>query len=136
MSFDYSGLLSTAQELIAFFGRDVTLERRSSASASPTRPWGAPATSGADVLSVIVKAAFLDTAKGADANVSVGISGGGQTSITGKTSRVLVAAQASITIEAGPEFHIIDNGRRWEVTSAKTIKPGGTMIYYDLQVTA
>lgn len=136
MSFDYTPLVSTAQELIALFGRDVVLQRRTTASASPTRPWGPPAASGAGSLSVTVKAVFLGLSRGSFANVSVGINGGNQTGVEGKTSRVLIAAQPSIAIEIGPEFLIVDGARRWEIARCETIRPGGSLIYFDCEVSA
>lgn len=133
-SFDYSGLLSTAQNLISRFGRSVTLERASDAPADPARPWGPPATTGDDVISVDVTAVFLGTDRGSFGAVTLGSGGGGQTNVEAKTSRVLIAQDATITIEIGPEWQINDGTRLWEIVSVEPIKPGGTLIYFDAQV--
>jgi len=134
-TFDYSTLLETAQSLISQFGRTVTLVRQSDVPADPLRPWGAPATTGTDTVSAEVLAVFLGTDRGAFPDVSAGRGGSGQTNVEQKTSRVLVAADASLfALEIGPEWRIDDGARLWDIVTSEPVQPGGTLIYYDLEV--
>ncbi len=132
MAFDYSSLLATALLLITDFGRAVTLRRESDTPADPTRPWGPSDTTASDVQAVAAIAVFLDVENDAWTTTGAGI-GRGSTAVDEKKGRVLVTV-VSLPEELDPSWQIDDGTRTYEITSVKAVKPGGTLLYYDVEI--
>ncbi len=126
-TFDYDSLQVVATELMAFFGRDVTLQRRPTAAADPARPWeGSSAPAAGGIVLSGVKAAFVSFSA-TDRAASP--------SITMKDKRVLLGVQTPAE-EIDQDWEIIDDdGSVWKVVEVlDSVKPGPLQILYDLQV--
>lgn len=133
MPFDYSGLRTTADTLITDFGRSVVLRRRSEEAADPARPWGAPSSTASDIQAIETIGVFLDTVREAFDAVTTG-AGLGVTNVEEKTTRCLVIAENSLPEEMGRDWQVDDGTRRYEVLSSRPVRPGGTLLYYDLEL--
>jgi len=132
--FDYSGLKSTADRLIARFGRAATLRRASQSTADPANdPLGPPNSSGTDIQTIPVTAVFLDLERDAFTTTGAGI-GRGSTPVEEKNVRVLVEAATELPEEMGTEWTLIDGTRLWKVRLARPVAPGDTLLYYELEV--
>lgn len=142
MAFDYSDLAATATTLIADFGRDVTLRLQPQQPADSAKPWDdaqAPAVATDDVTLDGVKAAFLDPAEEDRQGQTVEV----------VRARVLVAATSlieevpgagcpddttQVTHDLDQRWQVVDGARAYEILRAVPVKPGGTLLYYDLLV--
>lgn len=133
MAFDYSGLKTVADTLIADFGRSIVLRRNSRTPAVPGTPWGAPSEAASDIQAIDAIGVFLSPERKAFDAVTAGI-GLGLSNVEEKTARVLVAAVDDLPEEMGRDWKIDDGTRVFEVVSSQPIKPGGTLMYYDLEV--
>lgn len=133
-AFDYSGLLAVADRLIPRFGRSVTLRRQSASSTDPAKPWGPKDPTGSDIQAIAATAVFFDREAGSFDSVTAGI-GLGVTNVEEKTARVFVQAlSGTLPSEIGQDWQIDDGSRRYEVVSSVAVKPGGTLLYHDMQV--
>ncbi len=133
MSFDYSGLLTTASGLIARFGRPATLRRPSQTAADSDDPTAPPNPAGTDIQTIAVTAVFLDLTRDAFTTTGAGI-GRGSTPVEEKNVRVLVEAASALPEEIGTEWQLDDGTRRWKVRISRPVKPGDTLLYYELEV--
>lgn len=149
-TFDYSGLASTAERLIARFGRDVQFIRKNYVGDAVTdKPWRGPQTS---TSTFSVRAAVLDYD---NRNVD------GEAIKVGDR-RVYVAANALAAAgwgdgttwadanypwdnathpwdnqeSSGPDLDdvMVDEGANWKIIRVMPLKPGGTMLLFELQV--
>lgn len=133
-AFDYSGLLSVADALITKFGRSVTLRRQSASSADTSKPWGPSSPVASDIQAVAAKAVFFNSEAGSFDAVTAGI-GLGVTNVEEKTTRVLVQALSdTLPSEIGKDWQVDDGTRRYEVIKSIAVKPGGVLLYHDMQV--
>lgn len=133
MAFDYSGLLGVADRLITDFGRPITLRRNSRMPANPSKPWGDVEDPGVDTQSIDATGVFLDSKRQAFDGATAGI-GLGLSNVEMKTTRVLVQALSTLPEEMGRDWKVDDGSRTFEVLSSMPVKPGGTLMYYDLEV--
>ena len=133
MAFDYSGLLAVADTLIVDFGRPMTLRRNSRTPADAGKPWAVVSDSATDIQSIAATGVFLSPKRSAFDAVTAGV-GVGLSNVEQKTARVLVQALATLPEEMGREWKVDDGSRTFEVLSSKPIKPGDTLLYYDLEV--
>lgn len=126
MPIDYGKLVDVAARLIGENGRTVTLVRRSSSPADPARPWGpaAAATATVSVTAVFLEPEERQTTSG-DIQPTAQLD-------EFRRVKVLVAAEGAPT-DLGPEWYILDGTQRLEIVIAKPIRPGGTLIYYDVE---
>ena len=135
MAFDYSGLLTVADTLISDFGRAITLRRASRTAADPTKPWSTRSTVATDIQAIATIGVFLNLERDALAVESgSGIGPAGNSNVEEKTVRVLVPAVATLPEEMGRDWQVDDGTRRYEVVSSSPVQPGGTLLYYDLEV--
>lgn len=124
--FDYSGLLATATDLIASFGRDVVLRVASKTPATPAKPWGAvqDTATASDDVQVTAKAAFLDPElRDEDGRV-----------VRNAIARVLIAATSLGGVALDDTWEVVDGTRVYAVLAAKPVQPGPTLLYYDVTV--
>lgn len=134
MSFDYTGLLSTADDLITRFGRTVTLKRPSQTPDDPAKPWAkrqddATAT---DDISVSTIGVFLDPKRG---NRVLSSSARPTSEVSEKEARLLLTADSDFPSDVGPDWYVIDDdGTRWDLLDIKPIRPGPTLLYFDARV--
>ena len=134
MALDYTALKAVAKRLIDENGRAVTLRRESRTPADPTKPWSASDTTaaaagsadGVQALSGIV-GVFLDVERDDTAQLPGSLA-------EEKRGRVLFPAEVALPEEVGPDWVIDDGTRRFEVINAKPVKPGGTLVYYEVEV--
>lgn len=126
MPFDYTSLDAAAAGLIASFGRQVTLRRRPATPPDPNKPWEPAAvatTPGADNATVY---AVQDTLTYAQRTNTV---------IPETASRWLVAGTGA-PADIGTEWEIVDGASIYQVYQAEPIKPGGTLILWDIAAAA
>jgi len=132
VAIDYAKFLALGKRLIDENGRSVTLQRPSQTLDDVARPWG-PALAD-DEESVPVIAVFLDPDR--RQTTSGDIQPTAQLEEF-KRYKVLVSADnAGLPTELGTEWYILDGSRRLEIVISKAVKPGGTLIYYELEVRA
>ena len=133
MAFDYSGLLAVADTLITDFGRAITLRRNSRTPDDPAKPWAIVSGSAPDIQSIAATGVFLSPKRAAFDSITAGV-GVGLSNVEQKTARVLVQALSTLPEEMGRDWKVDDGTRTFEVLSSKPIKPGATLMYYDLEV--
>lgn len=136
MAFDYSGLVSTAEELIALFGRDVSLVLPPQQPADPAKPWAGrqdEATATDDVTLTGVRAAFLEPREEDRQGQFIETTSDRQ-AVENVTARVLVAATSLGSHRLDNRWRVVDGARRLEILRAVPVQPGPTLIYYDLLV--
>lgn len=126
MAFDYSGLLTVATSLIEQFGRPMTLRRASRTPADPTKPWAARqgAVTASDDQAITSTAVFLDFSR-TDRDGQV---------VEAKRARVLFPAEAALPEEVGPDWQLDDGSRLYEVLESRPVKPGPTLLHYEVVV--
>ena len=132
MSFDYSGLLTTATELIDLFGRSVTLRRQSESPTDSARPWGPRDTAATDVQAVTATGVFLDVLDDAWTTTGAGI-GRGSTAVDEKKGRCLIKV-VTLPDDLDPTWRVDDGTRVYEITQVYAVRPGGTLLYYDVEI--
>ena len=110
MSYDYSGLASTAQNLIDKFGRDTTL-RTNVLSGSEFDPTITPTDS-------TIKAVFLSY-KSAEVDGT----------LIKTNDKMLITYTLLDT-----KNEIVDGGKKYEVVNVDEIKPGITPMIYKVQI--
>lgn len=136
MAFDYSGLFSTATDLIAQFGRDVSLVLPPQTPADSSKPFGArqtPAVATDDITLTGIKAVFLSPEESDRTGQILEALGGGQ-NVQETQARVLVAASSLGTNRLDLRWRVVDGDRRLEIVRVEPVQPGGTLLYYDLLV--
>lgn len=131
MAIDYASSLATATRLISENGRPITLVKQSETAADPARPWGPKETTGGDSVATI--GVFLDLNRFDLTDVTTG-AGLGSTNVEARQQRILVPAAAALPEEMGPEWQVQDGSLVWEVQVSRPLKPGGTLILYELVV--
>ena len=114
-------LEDTAVRLIAKFGRDATLLRKSLTPADDAAPWDSNDSEGATVA---IKAAFIAFNKNQ-------IDG---TLVQAGDQVALIAAKATTPITDSDT--ILDGGARWRIISTELIKPGDIEYLWKCQVRA
>lgn len=132
MPVDYAKLLGVAEKLIGENGRAVTLRRSPQAPADPAKPWGARAAGTGDAIPVT--AVFLEPER--RQTTSGDIQPTAQLDEFSRMRVLIHAAEAGLPTELTPEWYIDDGGRRLEITIVKPVKPGGTLLYYDIEARA
>lgn len=129
----YDSLKVVADSLIQEFGKAVTLRREASTFADSDAPWEGPATSGGDTQAITATAVFFDLSNDPFTTTGAGI-GRGSTPVEEHRGRVLVEAVSALPEEIGTDWVIDDGTRRYEITTARPVNPGGTLIYYEMLV--
>jgi hypothetical protein len=134
MALNYTALKAVAKRLIDENGRAVTLRRESRTPDESVKPWGPSDTTAAEAGSAVgvhaltgIIGVFLDVERD-----DVALLPGRLTEE--KRGRVLFPAEAALPEEVGPDWVIDDGTRRFEVVNSKPVKPGGVLVYYDVEV--
>ena len=129
MPIDYVKLAGVATRLIGENGREVLLKRQSQTLADPARPWGPSATTGGS--SVPVTAVFLDPER--RQTTSGDIQPSAQLEEFKRVRVLIAASEAGLPAEVGPDWYIEDGARRLEIVISRPVKPGGLLLYYDIE---
>lgn len=119
---DYVALGVVAQELIEEFGRAMSIRKVTTAApGDPAKPWVPGAESTVDTAGFGV---FLETQR---------------SFLTGE----LIPADESLILLSATEFgavvpinkdRIVDGSDVWEIVQTNTLKPGATVLIYELRV--
>lgn len=131
--FDYSTLLTVADDLLAQFGEAVTLRRAATTFVDPAAPWEGPTTSGGDTQAIAANAVFFDLSNDPFTTTGAGI-GRGSTPVEEHRARVLVQADAALPEEMGTDWFIDRGGRQYAITACRPQQPGDTLLYYEVVV--
>ena len=126
MSFDYSGLKTTADSLIERFGKAIVLSRDSRLADTPTDnldPWeqdqGPTATSAAQSISGLFGVRInLDKET---LNLQT---------IERPLARWVFQASDALTEEIGPAWTLTADGNTFQVVSTRPVQPGDTLLVY------
>lgn len=110
-TFDYARSEATAQRLIAFFGQDVSLIKKTNTGTA----WSPTQTE----ETTTVKAVDLDEMARDE----------GQSSGTETRRKLLVSTSAGVTVEKGDKFEIAS--KQHEIEEVRTLRPGGTTLLYE-----
>lgn len=129
ITFDYSSIAATANELINEFGRSITLFRPSTTSANPSEPWKDPESfsfsSATSDQKAIVKAVWVGMGETEFREVAGGL-------IRRGAAGFLISGTVNKPID---KFVAIDDGGElWKVQRVETLKPGGTVLLYGVEV--
>jgi len=124
-AFDYSGLVTVANDLISSFGRTATLARATRVP-SGAKPWlaqqGAAAVSGAQTFSVkIVETAKAHAHRPAE-------------DVKSTAKIIFMSVETALPEEIDTDWQIIDGGITYQVRSIRVVAPGGTLIVYRLEL--
>ena len=122
MSAFYENLRSTATRLIAQYGSDVVVTRKTGGSYSPaTRKVTGNSSSNFTASGVLT-----------DIEESMGFGQGGDSTVMQNDRALLISATNEILDDDTLTF----NGRDWNIVNLKPINPGGTAVVYIAQVRA
>ncbi len=118
---DYTALATVAQELIEEFGRAMSVRKvTTGAPGDADKPWLPGAEGTADTATTGV---FLDTEK---------------SFITGELiptdQSVLLIAASGLAVIPINKDRIVDGSEIWEITKVTILKPGATVLLYELMV--
>ncbi len=134
-AFDYSGLQGVATTLITKFGRPINLRRSSQVPADGAKPWAARESDAVatDDIVVATTGVFLDTIRGEETLTSLGLARPASSTIE-QASQLLISNDPLLPSEVGPDWYVDDGSRRWEILTLDLVKPGPTLLFYDLSV--
>lgn len=123
MAFDYSELATTAQELVAEFGKAVTLRRLSATVPNPAEPWVPAADPRAGATTLAVTACFVEPSS--------------MTQLGGPNALLVdwVKRSQQVAIVAHPDdlstfSELVDGVEVWRVVGVSTLNPGGTRLLH------
>lgn len=128
MSKDWSSTAALAQRLIGEYGREISLFKKSETPVDSSKPWLGPADQvGSDTTEVVASAVFVqadnDFAFGADFFDALGLARRSQT-------RFIVYSTTDLT-----GFDTIQDGTSiWKIDIVRMLKPGDTVLLYDIEV--
>ena len=134
MAFDYSELVTTAQELVAEFGRVVTLRRLNAAPPDPTKPW-IPADNpreAAGFLPGSTEPSFAElevTAVFAEPS-SLQNLGGPNAQLVDWVKRAQQVAIIAHPDDLSTFSELVDGAEVWRVVGCSTLNPGGTRLLH------
>ncbi len=122
--FDYSGIAATAQTLIVKFGRNATLKVASKTLVVAAKPWGAVQsdTVATDDVSVTAKVVFVKLEREDKVD----------TTTSKRRARVFAEVTALGTNLVDDTWRLVDGVTDYEVVRATLVKPGDTLLVYDL----
>lgn len=117
MTYDYANDVALAEELLAEYGRSITLRHYTIGTYDPTTGSNTPITSDATVTGVV-----LDFGSGQTTERGTLIQGGDK--------RLLLPASAAPSLQD----HVLIGGVEFTIVSIGEINPGGTSIIFDLHL--
>lgn len=123
MAFDYTDIVSVAQELIADFGRTATFEQLSSTAADPAKPWRGPAAPTV-ASSKAAPAAFVP-ASGSDLGKDLV-----SEELLKSVEQVCLVAPAADSFAFDLCDSVQDGGVRWAVKWGQVLAPGPVPVLY------
>jgi len=130
MAFDYSALLTTANGLLAEFGRPVTLFRTPRTPADAQQPWNGPADWDDESPP---EGHRLD-------NVSAVFVGAGETEFHDASAVLIRRGRAGFLVAGSVDAdltqfdRIEDDGQLWRIEAVNLLRPGSTVLLYGIEV--
>ena len=133
MAFDYSGVYALATELIAEFGRSMTIIRLDRTSADVSKPWRGPDTprltpDASQVITGVMVEPGNDLGQLGD-QIDI-------PELVSRSSRILIVAAGSapgVDLETYDE--ILDGGKYYKANIIHVLQPGDTKLMYFFEVT-
>jgi hypothetical protein len=137
VAFDYSELVTTAQELVAEFGKGVTLRRLNSVPPDPSKPW-IPASNPREPAPFLPGGAepFVElevTAVFAEPS-SLQSLGGPNAQLVDWVKRAQQVAIIAHPDDLSTFSELVDGAEVWRVVGCSTLNPGGTRLLHYLGV--
>lgn len=119
---DISDMVATAQELIAEFGREITLQHPYAEPLDPTKPWRGSPGIGYNTISVI--GVFVKSKMTAAA---------GEILLRGQQTVLVAPTQNADDLTEFTE--VVDtDGTIWIVSALNEVNPGGTTVLWEFTV--
>ena len=126
MAKDYSALQAKAQSLITKFGRTVVLVKESRTATDASAPWLGTSTSDTEVS---VSAVYVPISGDSPATVSEMV---GSAGLTRRADSFLVGAVSGHDLRT---FQKVQDGSRvWRITHVNVVRPGETVLLYQIEV--
>jgi hypothetical protein len=129
MAYDYSEDLALAKELIAEYGRSVTVQHLSAGSATSDTPWKGAGTPTVD-KSHRTMGAFLPLSGSNDLGKLVR----DKELLKRCEQVVLIPGTGKSSTDLGDFVRILDNATLWKIEWVKELKPGDTSLLYVMGV--
>ncbi len=138
MAFDYSEMVGVVDELLAEFGREITLKKTARAAADTDEPWNGPtewddATASPNEM-VKTTAVFI----GRGMSLTQGRVSGQQQERVGPTLTTegtdIFVVSGSVNVDVKQFTRINDGKQVWGITKVVELKPGDTVIAYIVEV--
>jgi len=124
MAFDYAPVLATAQELVAEFGKTVTLRRLNSTPPDPETPWLPPENPRADLAATLsIPAVMVEPSSLQTLGVNTTL-----VDWLPRAQQVAIIANAA-DLTAFSEF-VDSDSTVWSVVGVSTLNPGGTRLLH------
>lgn len=122
-TFDYAGLKTTVDELMAEFGRSITLRRMPRTAADPAQPWRGPADPGTPVDTVL-DAVFVPPNTVRQFGLTALGEGTETVDLLRFSEQIVIIAQDE---DIRPNDQIID-GPVWSILGYQVLRPGDTFM--------
>lgn len=127
--YDYAPITATASQLIAKYGRAITLQSESVTPADANAPWDGPAQWDDGTAAAERKVAATGVFVGAGATEFKDIAGG---LIRRGKSGFLISGSLSVDVA---DFDSIKDGTDlWKIDRVETLKPGSDVVLYGVEV--
>lgn len=124
MSFDYTEIAGIAQELVAEFGRAVTLRQVATTGPDPAQPWRGPVDPrSAPVATLAVTACMVEPSSARELGLNVQV-----TDWLKRAQQIAIVASADDLSEYS---ELVDSDTSvWRVVGVSTLQPGATRILH------
>lgn len=124
MAFDYTGLVTTASELISEFGRTVTFRRIDQAAGNAAKPWEGPSDPAVNPANTAdVAAVFVPPSSAKSLGMSTVTE-----DMLATVSEIAIVEVASFDLATANEIQ--DNGQRKAISFVETLRPADTTLLY------
>lgn len=117
MAFDYSNLIETASDLIAQFGRDLTLYKVTETPSNTSKPWRGNATT---LTKLALKGVFYSYQEKEVDNEQIKVG----------DQKVVVQTTSDIRNYS----YLISENERWDIVNVMQTRPGSDTVVYTIQI--
>lgn len=128
---DYTALATTANILLADFGRSVKLVKMNRTAGTPSQPWLGPTDPRANVVAQLTLIAVFVEPSSLE---QLGISTKDSDLVKRSTKIMIIAPGSALTHDLATFDEVEDGAMRWRITAIETLKPGATTLLYFIGV--
>ena len=127
MAKDYSALQDKAKDLIEHYGRTVELRKESRTSADPSAPWEGTTTEETRVTDVY--AVYVPLVGESPVVEAIAALGG---SVNKSMNSFLIGDVSGQDVRTFQK--VVEDSKVWRINKVDVIKPGGTVLLYQVEV--